>query len=138
MKGNKMFWLIIMVTLLVGLAACGGGDDGGSSSAPEVEEPTAILEPTGDAVAGETQYSQTCIACHGAGGEGIAGLGKPFTTSEFLRESNDQEMLAFIKVGRPSSDPLNTTGIDMPAKGGNPALSDEQILDIVAYLRTLQ
>jgi disulfide bond formation protein DsbB len=47
-------------------------------------------------------------------------------------------MLTFIKTGRPSGDPLNTTGVDMPPKGGNPALSDEQILDIVAYIRTLQ
>jgi len=133
MKNNKLFWLIMMVTLLIGLAACGG-----SSAAPEVEEPTATPVPAGDAVAGETQYSQTCVACHGIGGEGIDGLGKPFTTSEFLRENSDQEMLEFIKVGRPSGDPLNTTGIDMPAKGGNPALTDEQILDIIAYIRTLQ
>jgi disulfide bond formation protein DsbB len=34
-------------------------------------------------------------------------------------------------------DPLNTTGIDMPGKGGNPALTDDNILAIIAYLRTL-
>jgi hypothetical protein len=26
----------------------------------------------------------------------------------------------------------------MPAKGGNPALSEDDLLDIIAYLRTLQ
>jgi cytochrome c5 len=26
----------------------------------------------------------------------------------------------------------------MPAKGGNPALSDDDILDVIAYLRSLQ
>jgi disulfide bond formation protein DsbB len=36
------------------------------------------------------------------------------------------------------SDPLNTTGIAMPPKGGNPALTDGQIVDIVAYLRSIQ
>ena len=63
---------------------------------------------------------------------------RPFTTSDFLREKSDEEMVEFIKVGRPSGDPLNTTGVDMPPKGGNPALTDEQILDIIAYVRTLQ
>ena len=139
MNAKKTIWFLLIVMLLFGLAAC-GGDDGGTGSAPPPAEdvPTATPEPAGDAVAGEEQYSQICIACHGPGGEGIEGLGKPFTTSEFLRENSDQEMLDFIKVGRPSGDPANTTGVDMPPKGGNPALTDEQILDIIAYIRTLQ
>ncbi|MCP5094089.1 MAG: cytochrome c, partial [Chloroflexi bacterium] len=110
-------------------------DDSESSSANE--EPAAIVS-TGDPEAGEAKYGEVCIACHGPNGEGIEGLGKPFTTSDFLRERNDEEMLEFITTGRPSSDPLNTTGIDMPPKGGNPALSDEQIMDIIAYIRTTQ
>jgi cytochrome c5 len=28
--------------------------------------------------------------------------------------------------------------VDMPPKGGNPALSDAQLLDIIAYMRSLQ
>jgi len=121
-----------MALLLVGMAACGGGD---ASSATDGE--TAVVSK-GDPEAGKEQYDQICIACHGPGGEGIEGLGKPFTTSDFLREKNDDEMLTFIKTGRPSGDPLNTTGVDMPPKGGNPALSDDQILDIIAFIRTLQ
>jgi hypothetical protein len=50
----------------------------------------------------------------------------------------DAELLEFVKTGRPVGDPLNTTGVDMPPKGGNPALSDVQILDIIAHIRTLQ
>jgi disulfide bond formation protein DsbB len=79
-----------------------------------------------------------CIACHGPGGVGVEGLGKPFTTSEFVRSQTDAELLAFVKVGRPIGHPDNTTGVDMPPKGGNPALTDEDLLDIIAYIRTLQ
>jgi disulfide bond formation protein DsbB len=118
--------IIVLMLLLVALAACGGGGDSTSSQAEE----EAVAVSSGDPDAG-------CIACHGPGGEGIEGLGKAFTTSEFLRERSDEEMLEFIKVGRPSSDPLNTTGVDMPPKGGNPALTDDQIIDIVAFVRTL-
>lgn len=139
MKAKKLVWLIVMMMMmLIGLVACGGGDDSGtsSSSSSTNEEPVAVS--AGDPEAGEQKYNEVCIACHGPGGEGIEGLGKPFTTSEFLREKSDAEMLEFIKTGRPTGDPLNTTGIDMPPKGGNPALTDEQIMDILAYVRTLQ
>jgi len=41
-------------------------------------------------------------------------------------------------VGRDPSDPLNTTGIGMPSKGGNPSLSDEDLQDVVSYIRSIQ
>ena len=44
--------------------------------------------------------------------------------------------LAFLKVGRMPFDPMNTTGIQMPPKGGNPLLSDQDLLDAIALLRT--
>ena len=56
----------------------------------------------------------------------------------FIADLSDAKMLEFVKTDRPVSDPLNTTGIDMPPKGGNPALTDDQILDIIAYIRTVQ
>jgi disulfide bond formation protein DsbB len=139
MLNRKSVWFIGLMILVLALAACGGGGDSESSagSAPSEAEEAAPVS-LGDAEAGKEQFDMLCFACHGPGGEGIEGLGKPFTTSEFLREKSDEEMVEFIKVGRPSGDPLNTTGVDMPPKGGNPALTDEQILDIIAYVRTLQ
>ena len=35
-------------------------------------------------------------------------------------------------------DPLNATGIATLPKGGNLALTDQQIMDIIAYVRTLE
>ena len=94
--------------------------------------------PEGDAVAGESLYQGTCSACHGPDAKGLPALGKDLTTSEFTQDSSDQELVDFVKEGRPVSHPENTQGIDMPPKGGNPALSDEDILNIIAYLRTLE
>ena len=51
--------------------------------------------------------------------------------------SVSETSLAISRVSPPSH-PDNTTGIQMPPKGGNPAMSDDDILDIIAYLRTLQ
>lgn len=136
MSLKKLLWLAVLVLILLFLAACGGGTvSSAGETANEADE--AVQVSLGDPEAGKEQYDMICIACHGPTGEGIEGLGKPFTTSEFLRERSDEEMVEFIKTGRPSGDPLNTTGVDMPPKGGNPALTDEQILDIIAYVRTL-
>ena len=92
----------------------------------------------GDAAAGETLYNTSCVACHGPAGAGVEGLGATLASSEFISGQSDEELVAFIIEGRPASHPDNVTGIDMPPKGGNPALSDGDILNIVAYLRTLQ
>lgn len=86
---------------------------------------------------GQNLFSQTCSACHGPDAKGVPNLGKDLTASQFLADRSDEEMLAFVLEGRPSSDPLNTTGIDMPPKGGNPALSDDGIRAIIAYLRSI-
>jgi disulfide bond formation protein DsbB len=86
---------------------------------------------------GQATFGSLCIACHGADARGLPNLGKDLVTSEFVHGLTDQELLDFIKTGRPMWDPLNTTGVDMPPRGGNPALTDEQLLNIVAYLRSL-
>jgi disulfide bond formation protein DsbB len=51
---------------------------------------------------------------------------------------SDAEFVSFVKNGRDITDPLNTTGLDMPPYGGNPALSEQDLFDIVAYIRTLE
>lgn len=104
--------------------AAGGGERGGATS--------------GDAGAGAGVYSATCQACHGPDAVGIEGLGKALAASEFVQSQSDDELVTMIAVGRSSSDPENTTGVAMPPKGGNPSLSDGDLQNVVAYIRTLQ
>lgn len=114
--------------LALGLAACGGGGASGS--------PTPA-GPVGDAARGQTLFTSTCSTCHGPDATGIVGLGKNLTTSTFVAERTDAQMLEFIKTGRPASDPANTTGVDMPPRGGNPALTDQDLVDIISFVRTV-
>ena len=86
---------------------------------------------------GQTAFSTVCVACHGLNATGVQGLGKNLVTSEFVNSLSDEDLAQFIIVGRDFTDPLNTTGIAMPARGGNPAMTDEQIDMIVVYLRSL-
>lgn len=92
----------------------------------------------GDAAAGEATYQSTCSACHAPDASGIDGLGPALANSEFVQSMSSDELVAFIAVGRDAGDPENVTGVAMPPRGGNPALTDEDLLDIVAWLQTLQ
>lgn len=123
---KHQYLYVLMITLSILLVACGGSES--------ADEPA---QSGGDAVAGETLFQGTCAACHGPEAKGLPNLGKDLTASEFFQDSSDEELLAFIKVGRPADDPENTTGVAMLPKGGNPALTDENILDIVAFIRTI-
>ncbi len=115
-----------------------------TSTPSESQQSAALAAAGGDAelagyiASGDALFHSVCIACHGKGGVGIAGNGKALVRNEFLASLDDEAVFAFIQRGRSPSDPLNTTGIQMPPKGGNPALSEDDILDIISYLRTLQ
>jgi mono/diheme cytochrome c family protein len=128
MSRNRYKFVVLFVLAATLIVGCG-------SSAPAA--PPVPTEVQGDEVAGKSAYMSTCIACHGPEGLGVSGLGKDLTTSEFVNEKSNSELVAFIKTGRPSSDPLNTTGVDMPPKGGNPALNDTDVLNIVAFMRSI-
>ena len=95
-------------------------------------------EGAGDPVAGESTYQATCAACHAPDATGIEGLGHSLANSEFVQSMTDEELVAFIAVGRGAADPDNTTGVAMPPKGGNPSLTDEDLQNVVAWLRTQQ
>lgn len=110
----------------------------------EADKAAALAAAGGDAelaqfiASGNKLFHSTCVACHGSGGVGIQGNGKALVKNEFIKSLNDDALLAFVKQGRAPGDPKNTTGIQMPPKGGNPAMSDDDILDVISYLRTLQ
>jgi len=123
MKSGLQIGLSILFLAALLLTACGGGG--------------AAATPSGDPAAGETVFLSTCASCHGPDAKGISGLGKDLTTSQFVKDQSDTELVAFVKQGRPGSDPANTTGVDMPPRGGNPALTDADLANIVAYVRTL-
>lgn len=128
--------ILIMVTVLFvaafSLSACGG-----DAAQPTPPPPKPTPAPKGSAKAGAVLFATTCVACHGADAKGLPGLGKDMTTSQFIAGKTDDQLLAFIKVGRPITDTLNTTGVAMPAKGANPNLTDDDLYDIIAYIRSL-
>jgi len=116
---RKWFWAAPLIGATVGvlLSGCGGGD------------PYAVA-----AGRGAPKFKSVCATCHGLNGKGLPNLGKDLTISQFVRDTSDEDLLTFIKVGRPPMD----GNPEMPAKGGDPSLTDGQISDIIAYMRTIQ
>ncbi|MDX1521244.1 MAG: cytochrome c [Anaerolineae bacterium] len=107
-------------------------------AAPVVAEAAPVQASLGNPDKGQELFTATCGACHGQKGQGVPGLGKDMTASPIIADNDDEALVEFIKVGRDPSDPRNTTGVAMPANGGNPALTDDDLYDIVAFIRALQ
>lgn len=147
---------VVLSLLLSGLPAPTPATQIADASTPEITEVAVVAtpEPTEEPTVAPTEvaalyteaqisegqriYQSTCLACHGMGARGVPGVGKDLIDSDFSLALTDEELLQFIIVGRQPWDEGNTTGIGMPARGGNPMTTDDQIRSIIAYLRTTQ
>jgi cytochrome c6 len=79
---------------------------------------------------GAATYKAKCASCHGADGSGNTPAGKstkalPFSSPDIVKASDD-DLIAATKNGKGK----------MPRYAGK--LTDDQIKDVVAYIRTLQ
>jgi cytochrome c oxidase cbb3-type subunit III len=99
---------------------------------------TSLIAQAADAEQGKKLYGQFCASCHGQSGKGdgaaAAALNpKPrdHTNKDYMSKMSDADMLSVIKNGGASigKSPL------MPPWGAS--LKDDQIQDIIAYIRTL-
>lgn len=131
------FYIALMVFALTFLfLSCGGNENQDQNQRAGIgTNVSTVLK--GNAVEGQKYFAQTCSACHGKDGKGLPKLGKDLTTSSFVADESDSKLLEFLKQGRLATDPLNTTGVAMPPKGGNPAYNDQQLVDIISYVREI-
>lgn len=74
---------------------------------------------------GQRIYNQHCIGCHGVGGNSAIPDAPSFARGDRLMQP-DMMLLNSIKTGK----------MTMPSFNG--ILRDQQILDVIAYLRTLK
>ena len=108
--------LCAAAALLVALAAAGTAHAADCRDAP------------GDWRAGSAIYHKTCVACHGEDGHGTR-RGMPDLTSGVMAYSSNS-LAAHIEHGfRGAGRPLA-----MPPKGGNPDLTADDIVNVLAYL----
>ncbi len=116
--------ILAPLTLLVALLAVG--------CSREAPEPIADTPPP-DAARGQQLFMSACAQCHGLTAQGVKGLGANLRTSPFVLSSSDAQLLEMIKAGR---EPMMGRPA-MPPKGGRFDLTDADLLDIIAWIRTL-
>ena len=84
----------------------------------------------GDPAKGAKIYNETCVACHGADGRGVVPGAPDFNKKGAVESRPHDVMTRHIKNGfREPGKPLA-----MPPKGGNPDLTDDDVLDVQAFL----
>lgn len=91
----------------------------------------AVVDP-GAAKAGEFEFRINCAFCHGLGAHG-GGRGPDLTRAQKRHGNSDADMFRNISQG--------IAGTVMPANGANGqgvGMTDEEINQIIAYLRSIQ
>jgi mono/diheme cytochrome c family protein len=99
---------------------------------PPVETTRATWAPrVGDASRGALGFQQSCAVCHGPRGEGLTG--PSLANAAFQASATDGYLTATILRGRGATlmPHFGTQAAD------HPKLSPDQVVDIVAFLRTL-
>jgi len=97
-------------------------------------EVDAQKDAHGDARLGKTWFDGICATCHGVKGDGYnaGGTGTAIGRAGFLSKASDGFIRTTIKEGRSNTRMLGFSG---PAAMAN--LSDQEIDDIIVYMRSL-
>jgi mono/diheme cytochrome c family protein len=92
-------------------------------------------EARGDPRLGALWFEQICSTCHGVKGDGYVagGTGTAIGNPSFLKNATDGFLRETIKFGR-----SNTRMLGFSGPSGLANLSDQEIDDIITYLRTMR
>jgi len=87
---------------------------------------------------GKQLFMQNCSTCHGADATGMPRQGANLRDSIFIAKRSNAQLVSFLRVGRNPGHRDSVLGLTMPPRGGNDSLDDDELADIVAYLRLLK
>ena len=135
-----VFGIILVVVaafLVAGILVKSGVAVASSPAETSTAQQTPLPTPNSAALArGKVLFEETCAACHGVHGEGTS-AGKALTSSTLIKTSSDADLVKFVQLGRAANDPHNTTGLAMPANGGQANVSSADIAAVIGYIRQL-
>jgi mono/diheme cytochrome c family protein len=80
---------------------------------------------------GKTIYETQCMSCHMAGGEGLEGVFPPLAKTDYLNDKN--RLVKVIVLG--VRGPMKINGVDYNSEMLGFKLNDEEVSDILNYIR---
>jgi len=123
--------LVLAVSLAALLSACGKQESAAPEApAPEVAAPAPAPAPepvVAENVLGKSIFNKTCALCHASG---VAGAPKPGDTADWgprIAQGND------LLYKHAMEGYTGAKGM-MPARGGNTALTDDEVKAAVDYM----
>jgi len=144
--GKSAWWIAIGITLLLAFA-CKEAAEAPPTASPQAEassaKPTPATPPPAEPVAvdlaaGKTDYGSYCASCHGPEGAGDGALAatlnpKPARHSDgaYMNSLSDEHLFKVIKFGGAA---VGKSPMMVPMNG---MLSDQQIRNLVAFVRSL-
>jgi len=153
-RASRAAGLAASIAISISLGGCGEKNEATTQAAPQEAMPAksaapapaakadvtvaAAVDARGDAAQGAPRYAMLCASCHGAAGGSDTPIAqtlnpKPARHNDgaYMNALSDAHLFKVIKGGGPAvgKSPL------MAAWGGS--LTDEQIRDVIAFIRTL-
>lgn len=125
---KKSISIIAVLSSVVFFYACGGNEN-----KPVAEQATLAVvaeEPAPASVSGEEVYKKTCIACHQASGEGLAGAFPPLAKSDFLPNRTD----VILQVIEGKTGEMTVNGVKYNSIMPPQNLNDEEIAAVLTYV----
>jgi mono/diheme cytochrome c family protein len=95
---------------------------------------TGTVQP-GNPGQGQQLFQKTCVECHGVEAQGIPHMGMDLRNNDFVAKNTVADVIKYIRSGH---GPTRQFPSGMPPGGFSPDATDQQLADIVAWLKSLQ
>jgi mono/diheme cytochrome c family protein len=132
---KSFFFLATLLIFTLSLSACGSQAASATSYPPVPPDYSGKINPlSADAAeTGAVNFNTYCEACHGAAGLGDGPAGQaldphPANLPQVASQVGDDYLFWRISTGKPGTSMVGWEGV----------LNEEQIWQVVAYIRTLQ
>ena len=137
---KSVFFFVVTLALFFSLASCGKteklNEDETKTATPGAETPFDISMTQDNIIKGGTLYQKTCSPCHGIRGKGdgpaaVALNPKPRDHSNgvYMDKLTNRHIHDVIKMGG--------AAFGYPTMPGQPQLTDEQVAQVISFVRTL-
>lgn len=116
--------LVLIITILI-LSACA------TQTVDKRQNNQAAIK----FVHGKDIYVQNCLPCHGGNGKGAFPGISDLTQVKVFKSSSTSNELLFQYIEPIKKGVKSSNGMYMPPKGGNPNLTDQDIKEVLQYMR---